>query len=168
MTQYPAGEITHYGVTVPIFVDDRGHWTATYAGRGRTEESRYKLDMWLKRMTKRTATPIRFPFVSVTPSNQKHRRGVAYGIHEGTGNVLVEWDDGTKEQVKSYATGTDHLGDVPDAELATWLLLVRAYRQAEQALHAFMSDRRINLKDEVMRAADEAADKAATESQSDT
>jgi hypothetical protein len=163
MSEYPAGEITHNGVTVPIFVDDWGHWSATYAGTKHTEESRPKLDTRLKRTIKRTVTKVNVPFVAVRQDNQQFKRGTAYGIHEGTGNILAEWDDGTKEQIKSGGYGAWHthlFGNIPDADLATWVLLARAARDAQRTLAVFVSDHERNLKDDVMRAADEAADKA--------
>lgn len=165
MSHYPAGEITHSGVTVPIFVDDWGHWSATYAGRTHTESDRAKLDARLKRVVKRTVTKVSVPFVAVNSTGQNFKRGTAYGIHEGTGNVLVEWDDGTKEQVKPsgrYDTWhTQILAGIPDADLATWVLLARAKQQADRALGVFIRDHEIDLKQDVMRAADEAAAKVA-------
>lgn len=165
MSGYPAGEITHNGVTVPIFVDDYGHWSATYAGTKHTEATRDALNARLKRTVKRTVTKVSVPFVAVNASKQNFKRGTAYGIHEGTGSVLVEWDDGSKEQVKPSARydawHTQIFGGIPDAELATWVLLARAKQQADHALGVFIRDHEIDLKQDVMRAADEAAAKVA-------
>lgn len=87
------------GMTFKVYVGRRGHFSAVGAD-GHTwseyNETRAAMEADLMHKTKKAAQKVRIPF---TRWDGSARNGVATGIHAGTGNLLVEWNDGKKEQI---------------------------------------------------------------------
>lgn len=155
MTDFPAGDITANGVTVPITVNDRGSWQAEYAGKNLSYETRDRLEASLKRLTKSAAVQVEVSIVSVEKhlGGTRFVRGTLTGIHGRNGNVLVTWHHGgrrgdTKEQI-SYtygsANGRYFGGDVTDKQLQEYADLVEAERTAREAVQE--AERRYMIKD---------------------
>lgn len=156
---YPVGEITENGVTVPIFVDDFGYWSAEHSGRTFRDDTRSKLRDRIKKETRRTVRKVDVPFVRVAKGQDgiKFWRGTATGIHAGNGNVLyTRTNHGTeiKEQFTGSGSNTATLGNVPDDVLKRYHQLVIAYGKAERELYRFEQEHKINLKDVVTAALD--------------
>lgn len=155
MTDFPAGDITANGVTVPITVNDRGSWQAEYAGKNLSYETRDKLEASLKRLTKSAAVQVEVSVVSVEKhlGGTRFVRGTLTGIHGGNGNVLVTWHHSgrrgdVKEQIGySYggARGRYFGGDVTDEQLKAYSDLVEAERAAVAAVRK--AEDRYEIKD---------------------
>lgn len=164
MAQFPAGEIVTNGVTTPIFVDDRGKWEAEHAGRRLHHETRDKLEAALKRLTKQTTVPVEVPFLCVEKLDTrgiKFRRGVATGIHSANGNVLVTWKTShgdVKEQLSHSGFQMVFLpGDTSEDDVKLLHQLVQDAARAANALREFERAHGITVKDEVLKAIENAA-----------
>lgn len=160
MGDYPAGTITENGVTVEIFVDDRGDWTAEHAGRSFREKTRDDLKARIKVATKRTTRKVEVPFTFVSrhgTAGIKFWRGTATGIHSGNGNVLYTRTlrgTETKDQFTGRSSNEFIFGGVSDDVLKRLHQLVKDYAEADDALRTFESRYKIDLKDVVQAALD--------------
>lgn len=161
MAEYPAGEITYKGVTVPIRVDDSGQWNADLAGAFHRADTRDGLENLIKRAVTRNSAKIAVSFSQLIRENNQFmvRRGVAYGVHWGTGRVMVRWDDtGAKEQLD----GLDHhrpvAGPLTEQEAARWAELANRRYAVITEIERFQRDHKLYLKDAIREAADQAAD----------
>lgn len=163
MPSFDAGEITTNGVSVPIQVDDYGNWTARFAGKYVSADTRDRLKGKLSRLTKATKVDVAVPVVLVKSGGPNGgavtiRRGVLTGIHSSNGNVLVTWTIRGQE-VKEQITGLGFndlfvTGDVKDAELSE-LAEIRKELAALQDRHLKWSRaREISPKEAVQAAID--------------
>jgi hypothetical protein len=163
MTNYPAGEVElRAGARHPVAVDDTGRWVASMGERLFTAATRDALRDQLMRATARKAVKVAVPFTMLMPPRFRAtekivRHGTATGVHQGTGSVLVTWENGSKEQLNAYSATT--LREMSPEEEAQWLELDRASRDARRALDDFEGSRRLRLRDEV----NEAVETATTE-----
>lgn len=159
MAEYPAGEITRNGITVPIWVDDDGYWLAELGDRKSGYTTKAGLETAVARYAKRCATKVEVSFVQYRESSQGvavFREGVATGLHGGTGNVLAEWADGGKGQI-TYVHDSVFLASLTEAEKAELRQLAAEMHQLREKRDAIFKGRRIdNLKSVVTQALDEA------------
>ena len=154
MESYNAGVIEANGVTVPIQVDDQGRWLAKY-GRTLTYPAREKLEGALKRLTKRAAVVVSVPVVQIDKhyDGASWTRATATGIHGANGNVLVILHKGgrvgdVREQVSARYSSQAGLwfgGDVTDEQIAEFSRLIKAHREAKQAMENMEARLRIDL-----------------------
>lgn len=133
---YAAGQVESHGRTVPIFVDDYGRWLATVDNMSLATSARDTLVKKINTLTRRTARKVAVRFTRLEPSASgwRVRYGVAYGIHSGTGNVLVQWDNGVKEQLRP---GPNFGPDLKVEQADRWASLAQANAEAAQRLGGF-------------------------------
>ncbi len=155
MTEFNAGSIEANGVTVPITVDNQGNWKAKYDGRTLSYPIREKLENALKRLTKRAAVVVSVPVVSIerSYSGASRTRATATGIHGANGNVLVTLHHGghrgdVKEQISTKYSSQIGLwfgGDVTDEQIAEFSRLIKAHKEAKEAMDNMEARLRIDL-----------------------
>jgi hypothetical protein len=155
--RFDAGSITHKGVTVAIEVDGDGFWHAKVGNEYLKEETRDKLSNKIATAAKKATVNVSIPFSQLS-SGQGYgyqdnyirvRSGVATGIHSANGNVLVTWEGGTKEQLKS---GGNISVPLDEAEKGEFLKLANEAKAARAALLSFIQSHELNLRDEITEA----------------
>lgn len=77
--------------------------------------------------------------------------GTIYSIHASSGNPMVEWDDGGKEQLGTLYGG-DRIRPLDEAEAKEIARLKMAEREAQAALRNFTKARSLNLRQEIQAA----------------
>jgi hypothetical protein len=141
MTKWNAGVITANSIDVPVWVDDyNGHWTAVYAGKNLSYDTRDKLTGALARLTKKTKIEVEVPVIRIKEyrgygdGNITVARGTLTGIHSGNGNVLATWivrGTEVKEQI-THESGTSYVGaDTTDEQLAEYNRLLRLAKKTQ-------------------------------------
>lgn len=154
MEEYPAGQIEANGVTVPIFVDERGDWTAEYGGRIQAYPTREKLENRLKTLTRQATVRVEVPVVRVNLKydGAEFTRATLTGIHGGNGNVIgVLHFGGRRGDVKEQfgrCYGSSEVffgGDVTDEQLQEYAALRRAEYEARNAVRK--AEKRFAVKD---------------------
>jgi len=154
MEKYPAGQIEANGVTVPIFVDDNGNWSAEFDGRTQSYPLREKLENRLKTLTRQAVVRVEIPVIKVERSYDGARfiRATLTGIHGANGNVLGVLHYGgrrgdVKEQFsRSYGSSETFFGgDLTDEQLQEYAALRLAKAEAEQAVRA--AEKRYEIQD---------------------
>ena len=155
MNDYPAGSVEKNGVTVEIFVDGRGNWKADHGGQAMHADTRDKLVEKISRATKQTTVKIALPFVQAEDKNRAYatpgvrfKHGTATGLHSANGNVLVQWDNGTKEQL-SHSYNITFFPALDVTLLEEFERLTVAKHAAARAHREFLAKYEINLKDTV-------------------
>lgn len=102
VAEYKAGNIKHAGVWLKLRVNDDGDWLTEVVGREIKQPSRKKLLDEASRLLRLEKKAVNIPFTKVESKNNGYvtlKHGVVTGIHSGTGNLLVAWDDGTNGQL---------------------------------------------------------------------
>lgn len=165
--KHAAGSIEANGITVPIFVTDHGRWEAEYDGRTQSYETRDKLETRLKTLTRHAAVRVEVAVIKVekTMGEVKFTRATLTGIHGANGNVLGilhlggRQGDRREQFGQSYGSRETFFGgDLTDAQLAEYAGLVRAARDAEQAVRKAEQKYEIkNVKEMVQRVIDAAS-----------
>lgn len=89
--------------------------------------------------TRRAAKKISVRFVN----QGTLRSGTVYGIHAGTGNFLVEWSDGEKEQITDRFRGV--LQPMTTTEKEEGRALAKAQQEAHVAHQAWLKAHSLNL-----------------------
>jgi len=164
MAMWDAGTITTNGIEVPVQVNDyTGRWTAEYAGKSLSYETRDKLAAALGRLTKQTKVEVAVPVIRVKEyrgygdGNITVVRGVLTGLHSGNGNVLATWSvRGTamKEQI-THESGTSYVGsDTTDEQLAEYNRLLRLEKKTMREIRDWEKAHQIKPKDAVETALD--------------
>lgn len=144
MAMWDAGTITTNGIEVPVQVDDyTGRWTAVYAGKSLSYDTRYKLTAALARLAKKTKIEVEVPVIRIKEyrgygdGNITVARGVLTGLHSGNGNVLATWivrGTEVKEQI-TYESGTSYVGaDTTDEQLAEYNRLRILAKQTQREI----------------------------------
>ncbi len=156
MTDYPAGSITRKGVDILLTVDDYGTWKTNVSGETVRGKTRDELEGKINRIAQRTAVRVTVPITRLVYQAGRFviRRGTAYGIHGGTGKVLVEWSDGVKEQYTGEPN-SPVTGELTDEDAVLWAALAKHRQDAVTAYTEFVREHQINLKDEVVTVADQ-------------
>lgn len=161
--EYEAGTVTKNGQGIPIKVNEDGEWLAKVGNDHLRKPTRSALVSAIERLTKRAAAEVAVPFVEVSQNGDatKFRFGVAYGVHSGTGNLLVVWKNGTKEQYRGSGWNTKVVpGDTSEEELWQYKELRAAVRDAERALRTWEDNHKFDLKDSVEAELSKAAEAA--------
>lgn len=145
---YPAGAMDVRGQAVPVTVDDGGNWIAEFDGTNYSADTKELLRAKLMKLTARKSVRVNVPFTAFHPGSgpggvYRVRHGSGTGIHQGTGKVLVSWDQGGSDQLSGHAGGV--LRRLDAAEAAEWEQLIDAKRQAERALREFEASRKLYL-----------------------
>jgi hypothetical protein len=84
------------------------------------------------------------------------KQGSATGLHSGTGNVLVRYEDGTREQLTGWKSLDANLfRPLSREDVEEYAALYRAAREASDALARWGKAHEIDLKAEVTGALDE-------------
>jgi hypothetical protein len=156
MTEASLGPFQAGQFTFDLTVDGNGIFTARNDQLGDFSSSELaKLKETAKVRASQARTRVSVPFTRLRGNGfagpWEGRRGVATGIHNGNGSVLVRWTDGTSEQLAAH--GRQHIcGKLSAAEEREWVDLQTAADDADRALRAFTSQHFIVLKDEVRKA----------------
>lgn len=166
MDKFPVGEIHRSGRTFPIYVTDYGRWGSDDIPGGYTAGSRDELEKKIVQYVKQTAVKVAVPFVQLHrhgyPSGRLVvRHGTATGVHGNTGNVLVQWADGKREQVRSFGTpGVSTLRGLPADKIHEWAELTKRAVDAARALKEFEKSYEIDMKAEIKSRQQVAVDEA--------
>jgi hypothetical protein len=113
----------------------------------------------LGNVTRRKAIKVAVPFVEVMGT--KLRDGVATGIHQGSGKVLVAWADGHKDQIGGYYT-QKYLRPLDPAERVELQRLLEEDKKASDALQEFLRKRYTEVANLVKKAIEEVERKEQT------
>jgi hypothetical protein len=135
---YEAGKINVKGVDYNVFTEDNGDWVTHIPGSHEKVTSTTKggLADAIRRATRKAQLRVEVPFTQLeTSDDAKVRHGVATGIHAGTRNVLVTWDDGAKVQITGYSGTT--VPRLSNEETAQYEDILRRYREAGRQKYAF-------------------------------
>ena len=143
-----------YPVTVRVNHDGKGAWFSCDPGNGVREQTSQTWEGLYKNMmtaTKRPAITVAIPVMEYLPRLGRFRKGVATGIHQGTGKVLVTWERRSghgedKEQVNGYQGYFEPLSEEDQKE---YHRLWTAHKQAGNVLTEFESSRKLALHSEV-------------------
>lgn len=147
--EYPAAPLTVKGLDFEVVTDPDGNWRTRFNGMAVTAPTRGELAAAVERVIPKAAK-VAVPFVALLGSgnDQQGRRGTAYGIHAGTGHILVTWDDGTKGSLSSLITTARQMLDA-GADPAEWNRLHKAYVEAAQAMHRYQQAHQYDLRRKV-------------------
>jgi len=146
MAEYPAGEISRAGEKIRLRVDDGGNWLATTVGRDLKAPTRDKLITEIERALRLVKKAVHVPFTHVESKNNGYvtlKHGVATGIHSGTGNLLVAWDDGSNGQLNTGGTFTDVLRRLTKSEESELRDLAKTAYESGEALRNFLGRRQV-------------------------
>lgn len=133
VTEYSAGVITRAGEKIALRVDDDGNWLATVAGRDLKHQTRAKLVTDIERVLRLEKKAVHIPLTVVESKNGgylKLKHGVVTGIHSGTGNLTVVWDNGGTGQLTVGYSSDDVLRRLTASEEGE---LARATKEAYEA-----------------------------------
>lgn len=134
MAEYKTGVIKHAGAWFKLRVNDEGDWLTEMDGRDLKQPTRAKLLADIDRMMRLKKKAVNIPFTKVESKNNGHvtlKHGVVTGVHAGTGNLLVSWDDGTNGQL-TVGYGSEVMRRLSlDEESALRRLTREAYESAE-------------------------------------
>lgn len=149
---YDVGTITKNGVDVQVrFATFDGTFRAGVGEQSFSATTWDEIGAKIDKATKRVRKTVSVPFAMA--SGFKVKYGTATGIHSANGNILVTWNDGTKEQIKSGSELYKPLSDMDRAEL---LMLTDRRDKARDDLSEFKKMFKIDLRREVSEALDKA------------
>jgi hypothetical protein len=145
--KYEAGKIRASGHDWPTYVDEDGKWYARIEG-GYTEPgaaSRKELPRIIARSIRAATakTDVRFYGYNRHEASKGIRGGTVTGVHAGNGNLLVQWDDGSKDQL-SFLSSWITLE--PGSDPARWEWLRNERDRTGRELYAYERDHEIDLK----------------------
>lgn len=166
MTTIKAGTMEVRGTAFEVELSGRDHRFQTYLdGEAVAAPSWGELYDLLFRVTARHATTISVPITELRKpctGNAATRRGTIVGVHGGTGNPIVAWENEPRREQISYA-GPFSLGYAPeltDEQARTWEELWAASDSAHKALSEFQRDHQLSPKEAANAAVSEALKKA--------
>jgi hypothetical protein len=102
--------ITADGETYPVEINDDGMFRVDLRGGNQVKAPSLEE---LQRKARKVKTAFTFPFTQI--QGRKIRHGTITGIHASSGNLLVLWDDGEREQMSSWQ-GNGSMTRLTDAE----------------------------------------------------
>lgn len=111
------------GVDMPIHCDSRGAFNADYEGERVEDSTIDKLAEKLMRLTKPQEMHIPFCYIG---GDNRIKTGVATGIHAGTGQLLLTFDDGTKGRAYQSNVSTWTLPEFKTELLALHIAAIAA------------------------------------------
>lgn len=145
MSEYRAGNIKHAGEWFKFRVDDDGNWLTEMDGRDLKHLTRAALLAEIDRLMRIRKKAVNIPFTNVENKNNgyiKLKHGVVTGVHAGTGNLLVAWDDGSNGQITAGAF-TEVLQRLTAREEDELARLSREASESSDALRGFLGRKHI-------------------------
>lgn len=145
MAEYSAGNIKHAGEWLKLHVNDDGDWLTKVVGQEIKQPTRQKLLAEASRILRLKKKAVNIPFTKVESKNNGYitlRHGVVTGIHTGTGNLLVAWDDGTNGQL-TVGYGSEVMQRLSPDQERTLTRLAREANDSAEALRDFTQRRQI-------------------------
>lgn len=136
-------------VRIPVQVDELGKFSADLNGHRYEADSRSDLKGLLEKAALANRAKTAVKFTKVYGNGVSH--GTATGIHAGTGNVLVTWDSGRKDQLTGWDGRGEYLERLNEDETLELQALLAGLSQAELAVKTFRGKRSIALKNVVTR-----------------
>lgn len=146
MAEYKAGRIRHSGKWFDLRVDEDGNWLTEVDGQGLKHLTRAKLVSDIERVMRLKKKAVNIPFTKVESKNNGYvtlRHGVVTGIHSGTGNLLVAWDDGGNGQLPA-GYSSEILRRLTPGEEGELKLLTKEANDSAEALRGFTQQRQIH------------------------
>lgn len=146
MAEYNAGEISRAGYKIKLRVDDDGNWlTGDVSDQDLKKPTRDLLVKEIDRVLRLEKKAVHIPITQTESRGNGYvtiKHGVVTGIHSGTGNILVSWDDGKVGQLRGSQSSDflRRLTPMEERELA--LLTMNAY-EASYALREFVRRKEI-------------------------
>lgn len=145
VAEYRAGIVKHAGEWFKFRVDDDGNWLAEMDGRDLKYQTRAALLSEIDRLMRIRKKAVNIPFTMVESRNNGYVRlkhGVVTGVHAGTGNLLVAWDDGSNGQIAAgtFAEVLQRLTVNEERELA---LLAKEANDSAEALRGFTNRKQV-------------------------
>lgn len=140
MAAYPAGAIVRAGKEFRLFVNDEGKWLSVFDKRDLEKSTRPQLVAEIDRLLRLEKKLVNLAFTQMEKGNNGYvtlQHGTVTGVHAGTGNLLVSWDDGKTGQLSEY--GTTILRRLTDEECTTMARLVREDYESGDRLREFVS-----------------------------
>lgn len=144
MAEYSAGAISRAGEKFPLKVDDDGNWLAKAAGRDLKQPTRAKLVTEIERVLRLEKKTVHIPITVMESKNNGHvtlKHGVVTGVHSGSGNILVAWDQGSNGQLAGY--GSDVMHRLSDEEEAKLRRLAKLAYDSANELREFTSRKQV-------------------------
>lgn len=145
MAEYSAGNIKHAGEWLKLRVNDDGDWLTKVDGQEIKQPTRQKLLAEASRILRLKKKAVNIPFTRMESKNNGYvtlKHGVVTGIHSGTGNLLVAWDDGTNGQL-TVGFSSDVMQRLTPAEEERLTRLVRDAYHASEELREFTQRRNV-------------------------
>lgn len=146
VAEYSVGAITRAGERVALRVDDDGNWLATVAGRELKHQTRAKLITDIERTLRLEKKAVHIPITVMESKNNGYvtlKHGVVTGIHNGTGNLTVAWDNGGTGQLAIGYTSDSVLRRLtPDEEKELTALTKQAHESGDK-LRNYTSQRHV-------------------------
>jgi hypothetical protein len=135
MAEYSAGNIKHAGEWFKLRVNDNGDWLTKVDGQDISQPTRAKLVSEIDRLMRLKKKAVNIPFTKVESKNNGYvtlKHGVVTGVHSGTGNLLVAWDEGGNGQL-IVGFGADVMQRLSIEDERKLIHLTRdAYRASEE------------------------------------
>lgn len=153
---YDVGTITKNGVDVQVrFATFDGTFRAGVGEQSFSATTWDEIGAKVDKATRRVRKAVAVPFTQAVDyyASLKIRNGTATGIHSANSNVLVTWDDGTKEQIKS---GSDLYKPLSEDDRTELKILTDRFNKARDDLREFKQTFKIDLRREVSEALDKA------------
>jgi hypothetical protein len=144
MVEYSAGEISRAGEKFALKVDDDGNWLAKVAGRGLKQPTRTKLVAEIERTLRLERKAVHIPITVMEAKNSGHvilKHGVVTGVHSGSGNILIAWDQGGNGQLAGY--GSDVMQRLSDEDEVKLRRLVKLSHDSASELREFTSRKQV-------------------------
>jgi len=154
-------EVTKNGVTVEVNVDSTGTFTCAIADDQYSADTMANLVKQIDAATKKIAKAVAVP-VTVIDFNRgglaSVNDGTATGLHSGTGNVLITWATGVKEQLTHWNVPGEIFRPLTKNEINEYVRLHGETIAAREAETAWVAAHRINVKQDVIAALKAGAD----------
>jgi hypothetical protein len=145
VAEYKAGIIKHAGAWFKLRVNDEGDWLTEFDGRDLKQPTRAKLLADIERVMRLKKKAVNIPFTKVESKNNGYitlKHGVVTGVHAGTGNLLVSWDDGTNGQL-AVGYGSEVMRRLLPHEEDELRRLVKEAHESAETLREFSQRRQV-------------------------
>lgn len=149
------------GKRYEVTVGREGTFYTKVHNRGVHATSREELRNAVMKATKRARVTVEVPF-SITQTVRYSRKrtvksGIAVGLHQGHGAILVKYDDGSTEQLDTGFSSSTTLVPLADDEAKEWVRLQDERDRTYAELQEFEKTHRLDLRKVVEAAVEEKA-----------
>ena len=134
------------GVTFVIGVDGDGRFSTIFKGDEIVAPTLETLILKLKNVTKKASTKMRIEFWRWEGRHSRAgelKHGVVTGVHGSNRNLLIEWDNGKKEQESYFNEDTLVLSPVEQVE---YIAMRQKQADLEKQVETFHKRHSIDLK----------------------